>query len=199
MPTKPWPSAPKLVDFDELYQPIRRSLMAGYSVTRRKGRKSVPYDGYRLGDMEAACAGDVSFEKEDLAYHAERGRSLLDLLFGTMFSLGVEQGRRCTRFELEPNLARLARYDAVEDARVNKMWGESKAAWAKLSPARKKARMARADAAIVKLKKESTKKLGPKLKQEVLVNLIRAKLKKRSLEMLDRDTKADAVEAKKKR
>lgn len=82
---KPWPKdKTKLVAFDELIGPVRATF------------RGAPYNGHDIGDHDkAACASpDWTFSKEGLAYHAERGRGVLDLCLMTAFQLGMEQGRR---------------------------------------------------------------------------------------------------------
>lgn len=94
------------VYYPELITPLRRVLLKGYRMLRRKRVTSIPYEGYAVPVQVRAADGLPAAErflKPNLDYHAERGRTLLDLVLQMTYFYGMEQGCR-----IERDKARLA-------------------------------------------------------------------------------------------
>lgn len=99
MPLKQWPEAKsQTVSYDELVPPAVAVIRQGYQLTRVKDAK-LTYDGYTLSTMALAVSAnpEEALTEDCLAYHAERGRDLLDVMAGILFNLGLEQGQRCAQ------------------------------------------------------------------------------------------------------
>lgn len=122
-----WPKDPKKpVSFSDLIGPLKKALLFGYELKRRNKGRSVPYDGYDIGDDEKVTsfspnvrlrAGNLKHDLED------QGRDLLDIILGLAVQLGIEQGRRVLRSSTTKDLVQLQldwKLDEIRDKKLQK-------------------------------------------------------------------------------
>jgi hypothetical protein len=102
---KHWPrNRFELVDYNELVEPIKRLLDAGY-IFKRKLQKSFDYDGYEIGapELQHCPSNKHRFSEASLAKEKERtDRNLIDVALNVMYLLGIENGRRAERRYEQP-------------------------------------------------------------------------------------------------
>lgn len=95
---KSWPTGNKTVDMVRLLAPIDLLLQRAGTWTQKTPVPPLAYYGYKGG---AEHVTPVDFSKDAVAYHADRGRSVLDMALRAAFLLGVEQGARMERARIE--------------------------------------------------------------------------------------------------
>jgi hypothetical protein len=90
-----WPRDGSPVKFEELAKPVRAALDGG------------KYEGLDIGlNEKAGCPSPAwSLSPRGLRSHEEQGRDRTDVLLMTAVQLGIEQGRRLYRRDLERALA----------------------------------------------------------------------------------------------
>lgn len=104
MPKKDWPKKKaEVVSIEDITTPIRDFLLKTHSITPKELKKLPGWTGFAdTGPTGAACSPTRVSEMlspSSLAYHAERGRDLLDMVILIAVRMGLEQGRRYERYE----------------------------------------------------------------------------------------------------
>ncbi len=105
---KAWPESPnETVMFSDLTEPLVRAVKFAYKRTRKNLNKDIPYEGYDIGkSLKASCLPpDESLIAQNLKWQQEdQGRDALEVIMGIAVQLGIEQGRRVERENLEMDL-----------------------------------------------------------------------------------------------
>jgi hypothetical protein len=99
----PWPPGHELPSMSDLVGPIREVIERAYVLTRTP-TKEFEYAGFETPQHMLHVAGTLAedtFKDENLTYHVERGRDLLDVALIQLFNYGVQQGIRMEREKTE--------------------------------------------------------------------------------------------------
>lgn len=101
-----WPDDPStLVDYDDIYKPLKDILEEGYKLTRKLGVNKFDYSGYDIGKIEKRlfpAIKDQLSEKFLAKEKEQNNKTLMDVVMRLMFLMGIEQGRRMSVQEYAP-------------------------------------------------------------------------------------------------
>ncbi|MCP4394505.1 MAG: hypothetical protein GY804_09610 [Alphaproteobacteria bacterium] len=97
----------KTATFSELANPIANAIRFAYNLERKNIDKDIKWTGYDIGEKEkTTCfSPDEKFTAESLAFALEdQGREALEEIITVAIQLGIEQGRRIHKREIEAPL-----------------------------------------------------------------------------------------------
>jgi len=102
-----WPKNDKHMSFENLTKPVWRAIRKAYKLTSKDYGESIKWTGPKLPkSMGATCLSyDELLTRENLEYsEQDQGRDPLEELIGIAVQLGIEQGRRLAKEDLETPL-----------------------------------------------------------------------------------------------
>lgn len=92
---KKWGENNELADFAELSDSIKEAILFAYEIKRKNKDKSIPWEGYDVGQSINFPSPDETFDFANLKWaEEEHGRDALDEIITLAIQLGIEQGRR---------------------------------------------------------------------------------------------------------
>lgn len=94
---KKWPDDPsKTIPYNQLIDPLKTIIMAGYRLFRKDLVKEFDYEGYNIGKREQSIyqSPSVRLKEKPLTAATKEGKNLIDVILNIAFLLGIEQGRR---------------------------------------------------------------------------------------------------------
>ncbi len=94
-----WAGDKEVVDIEELTKPIVEAIQSAIELDSNTDAEKVGvvWNGPRLMSKWLRATipqPEVQLQPEQLKYHAERGRSVFDVIAGIAIQLGIEQGMR---------------------------------------------------------------------------------------------------------
>ena len=106
--------------FDEMLDAFREAVKYSLVVEDKENIGDIPWNGPEITHYSLLACGfnvEASLSEEIREYHAERGRSTLDVILGCAIRLGIEQGRRMCQSEIDALQSLL---DIAESDRLRK-------------------------------------------------------------------------------
>lgn len=100
---KKWPEDGSTVRLEELVNPVVRAYHDTIKDDIYVYEIGIPWGGYSKGEDDLVVTHDIDWDLsgEGLSYHLDRDRDWIYMLFSTAVSLGIEQGRRVAKKEVE--------------------------------------------------------------------------------------------------
>ena len=102
-----WPKNDKHMSFSKLTDPVYRAIRRAYTLTPNDYGESIKWTGPELPEsMRATCFSYAEkLTREQLEYdEQDQGRDPLEVIVGIAVQLGIEQGRRLAKEDLETPL-----------------------------------------------------------------------------------------------
>jgi len=99
-----WPKNDKHMHFSELTEPVCRAIRKAYKLTSKDYGEGIKWTGPELPQsMRAGCLPyDELLTRKQLEYsEQDQGRDPLEEIVGIAIQLGMEQGRRLNKTDLE--------------------------------------------------------------------------------------------------
>ena len=104
---KQWPDDGSPAHADDILSPLVEAINFAYSLERQNKGKDIPWNGLEIGEREQSTSllNASALSGEELRYQEEcQARTALLQILGIALRLGIEQGRRIHKKELQMNV-----------------------------------------------------------------------------------------------